>query len=129
MSGKPGKRGEAAQTAEGEDEAQVARRLGELKAKAARAAELIAGLREANHALKGELAELGRRVGSLDAAPQAQGDEPAPEEGPRSENRSQAEDEERSSREHQHLELLLQERKAIRKKIENLLARVDRLES
>lgn len=115
--GKTAGDGERAKTAKLDE------RLVELKEKAARAAEVIAGLHESNHALKGEVAELSRKIASLEASPAPAG--PASE----IEETIGREEAAASSREREQLSLLLQERKTIRKKVENLLARISRLDS
>jgi hypothetical protein len=123
MPGKPGKRGGGGGgTTEDGADAAVSSRLTDLKDKVARTAELIAGLRESNHALKGEVAELSRKLAALEASPpEAAGPSPDPEP-------SLAEEAD-ASRERDRLVLLLQERKTIRRKVEKLLERVGRLES
>ena len=84
-------------------------RLSELKDRVERATKLIAELREANYSLTGEIAELHRKLGALPAiAP------PAPS-AP-------------SKEVHEELQLLRDERKIIRAKVQNLLERIERID-
>lgn len=77
-------------------------RLAELKEQVHRATKLIEELRESNYSLSGEVAELKRQVESMGP----EGDD----------SRLQAE-----------LELLRDERQAIRKRVEGILARLEKL--
>ena len=92
----------------------AANRLAELRDKVERATKLIAELREANHALTGEIADLHRKLGALSPAPAAapaQGAPAALSEGV-----------------HEELQLLRDERKIIRAKVQNLLERIERID-
>jgi hypothetical protein len=93
----------------------VPNRLAELRDKVERATKLIAELREANYALTGEIADLHRKLGALSsapsAAPSAQGAPAAVSEGV-----------------HEELQLLRDERKIIRAKVQNLLERIERID-
>jgi hypothetical protein len=90
----------------------VPNRLAELKDKVERATKLIAELREANYALTGEIADLHRKLGALSPAPApAQGAPAALSEGV-----------------HEELQLLRDERKIIRAKVQNLLERIERID-
>ena len=81
-------------------------RLSELKDRVERATKLIAELREANYSLTGEIAELHRKLGALPAtAPSAP-----------------------SKEVHEELQLLRDERKIIRAKVQNLLERIERID-
>ena len=126
MSPKPGKSSKGAKDTGGAGETEVARRLADLKTNVARAAELIAGLREANHALKGEVAELSRKIAKIEAAPPEAKGSPKAETGPAPPGERA---EGPASREREQLRLLFQERKTIRRRVESLLERVARLES
>ncbi len=84
-------------------------RLSELKDRVARATKLIAQLREANYSLTGEIAELHRKSGGLPAIVP-----PAPS-AP-------------SKEVHEELQLLRDERKIIRAKVQNLLERIERID-
>jgi hypothetical protein len=88
-------------------------RLAELKDRVERATKLIAKLREANYSLTGEIAELHRKLGALPPSAQA----PA---GPPSSGLSREV--------HEELQLLRDERKIIRAKVQNLLERIERIE-
>jgi chromosome segregation ATPase len=95
------------------DEAQS--RLAELRDRVERATKLIAELREANYSLTAEIAELHRKIGALPASapPAASGSSayPAP-----------------SAELHEELQLLRDERKIIRAKVQNLLERIERID-
>jgi predicted nucleic acid-binding Zn-ribbon protein len=87
-------------------------RLSELKDRVERATKLIAELREANYSLTGEIAELHRKLGALPASvPPARS---APSEP--------------SEEVHEELQLLRDERKIIRAKVQNLLERIGRID-
>lgn len=108
-------------------------RLGELKEKVERATRLIAELRETNYALTGELASLKRKVeglegqgaradqGSLDSREKEAGisasaaSSPVPPQGS-------------GAGVHEELQMLRDERKIIRAKVQNLLERIDKLD-
>lgn len=87
-------------------------RLAELKDKVERATKLIAELREANYSLTGEVAELHRKLGAL--PPAAPGSAAAPVSPP--------------AGVHEELQMLRDERKIIRAKVQNLLERIERIE-
>jgi uncharacterized coiled-coil DUF342 family protein len=91
----------------------VPNRLAELKDKVERATKLIAELREANHALTGEIADLHRKLGALESAPAA-----PPAQGPAAVSEGV----------HEELQLLRDERKIIRAKVQNLLERIERID-
>lgn len=95
----------------GADDAQS--RLAELKDRVERATKLIAELREANYALNGEIAELHRKLGAL----------PAPAAGPPPPAAAQTP---APAGLHEELQLLRDERKIIRAKVQNLLERIER---
>ncbi|HLE70203.1 MAG TPA: hypothetical protein VJH87_11020 [Vicinamibacteria bacterium] len=81
-------------------------RLSELRDRVERATKLIAELREANYSLTGEIAELHRKLGAAPAtAPSAP-----------------------SKEVHEELQLLRDERKIIRAKVQNLLERIERID-
>jgi chromosome segregation ATPase len=84
-------------------------RLAELKDRVERATKLIAELRESNYSLTGEIAELHRKLGALPASAS-----PAPS-AP-------------SAEVHEELQLLRDERKIIRAKVQNLLERIERID-
>lgn len=101
----------------GADDAQG--RLSELKDRVERATKLIAELREVNYSLTGEVAELHRKLGSLPSSPPLQpASAPAASSGP-----SVA-----SVEVHEELQLLRDERKIIRAKVQNLLERIERID-
>ena len=92
-------------------------RLAELKDRVERATKLIAELREANYSLTGEITELHRKLGALPASAQtasAASAPPAPS-AP-------------SAEVHEELQLLRDERKIIRAKVQNLLERIERID-
>jgi hypothetical protein len=80
-----------------------------------RATKLIAELREANYSLTGEIAELHRRLGALPPAPPAGPSPPTP--APAA-----------PAGVHEELQLLRDERKIIRAKVQNLLERIERID-
>lgn len=92
-------------------------RLAELRDRVERATKLIAELREANYSLTGEIAELHRKLGALpgSAPPTAP---PVSASGPSAP----------SAEVHEELQLLRDERKIIRAKVQNLLERIERIE-
>lgn len=92
-------------------------RLAELKDRIERATKLIAELREANYSLTGEVAELQRKLGALPpAAAVPAASTPAPASAPA------------PAALHEELQLLRDERKIIRAKVQNLLERIERIE-
>jgi hypothetical protein len=91
-------------------------RLAELKDRVERATKLIAELRERNYALTGEVAELHRKLGAL--PPAASGSTPPPAAAPVP----------LPAGLHEELQLLRDERKIIRAKVQNLLERIERIE-
>jgi hypothetical protein len=100
-------------------EPDAASRLAELKDRVERATKLIAELREANYALKGELADLKRQVLS--------------HEGGRSERSeltaaSTAAAPALAAGGHEELQTLRDERKIIRAKVQNLLERIEKID-
>jgi len=100
----------------GAEEAQS--RLSELKDRVERATKLIGELREANYSLTGEIAELHRKLGALPSSPPASASaRPAP-----------SEPQEPSVEVHEELQLLRDERKIIRAKVQNLLERIERID-
>lgn len=101
-------------------ELDAASRLAELKDRVERATKLIAELREANYALKGELLDLKRQVGALE------GGRPERAEPAAASTRSTASA--LSSGGHEELQALRDERKIIRAKVQNLLERIERIE-
>ena len=84
-------------------------RLSELKDRVERATKLIAELREANYSLTGEIAELHRKLGALPASVPPIPSAP-------------------SAEVHEELQLLRDERKIIRAKVQNLLERIERID-
>jgi hypothetical protein len=85
--------------------------LGELKDRIERATKLIAELREANYSLTGEIAELHRKLEGMNPV--------APPSSPTA----------ASSPGHlEELQLLRDERKIIRAKVQSLLERIERIE-
>lgn len=97
----------------GADDAQS--RLAELKDRVERATKLIGELREANYALTGEIAELHRKLGALPPLPPLPPSAPQPPSAP-------------SAEVHEELQLLRDERKIIRAKVQNLLERIERID-
>ena len=98
----------------GADDAQS--RLAELKDRVERATKLIAELREANYSLTGEVAELHRKLGALPPLPPLPpAGAPPPLSTP-------------SAEVHEELQLLRDERKIIRAKVQNLLERIERID-
>ena len=95
-------------------------RLAELKDRVERATKLIAELREANYSLTGEIAELHRRLGALPASIQTASAASAPP-APSAPSAPSAEV-------HEELQLLRDERKIIRAKVQNLLERIERID-
>ncbi len=93
----------------GEAEAQI--RLAELKDKVERAAKLIAGLREANYSLTGEIAELHRKLEAVSTSGPPANAVSSPPAGV-----------------HEELQHLRDERKIIRAKVQNLLERIERID-
>jgi hypothetical protein len=89
-------------------------RLAELRDRVERAARLIAELREANFALKGEIVELQRKLEEAGSAPG-----PTPSPSPMGEAASEV---------HEELQLLRDERKIIRARVQNLLERIEGLD-
>ncbi|MGH9322180.1 MAG: cell division protein ZapB [Vicinamibacteria bacterium] len=88
-------------------------RFDELKKRVERATKLIAELRESNYALTAELAELQRKIGAQDAERAAPGAAaPAPVE----------------PGVHEELQLLRDERKIIRAKVQGLLERIEKID-
>ncbi|HEY7697248.1 MAG TPA: hypothetical protein VIE88_02475 [Vicinamibacteria bacterium] len=96
-------------------ESEAESRLAELRDRVERATKLIAELREANYSLTGEIAELHRKLGALPpappAAPSTSMSAPAAPAGV-----------------HEELQLLRDERKIIRAKVQNLLERIERID-
>jgi uncharacterized coiled-coil DUF342 family protein len=92
-------------------------RLAELRDRVERATKLIAELREANYSLTGEIAELHRKLGALPASspPAAP---PVSASGPSAP----------AAEVHEELQLLRDERKIIRAKVQNLLERIERID-
>jgi hypothetical protein len=90
-------------------------RLAELRDRVERATKLIAELREANYALSGEIAELHRKLGAIPAS--------APPPAPAASAPSAP-----SAEVHEELQLLRDERKIIRAKVQNLLERIERID-
>ena len=97
-------------------------RLSELKDRVERATKLIAELREANYSLTGEIAELHRKLGALPPLPPGPPPlsppipaVPSAPPGP-------------SAEVHEELQLLRDERKIIRAKVQNLLERIERID-
>jgi hypothetical protein len=90
-------------------------RLAELRDRVERATKLIAELREANYALSGEIAELHRKLGAIPAS--------APPPAPAVSAPSAP-----SAEVHEELQLLRDERKIIRAKVQNLLERIERID-
>jgi uncharacterized coiled-coil DUF342 family protein len=84
-------------------------RLSELRDRVERATKLIAELREANYSLTGEIAELHRKLGALPASLPPTPSAP-------------------SAEVHEELQLLRDERKIIRAKVQNLLERIERID-
>jgi hypothetical protein len=101
-------------------EPDAASRLAELKERVERATKLIAELREANYALKGELADLKRQVLSLEGAKPERGEHAASSAASTASDIPQAV--------HEELSALRDERKIIRAKVQNLLERIEGLE-
>lgn len=127
MPAKPGKSEKAVEAAEVSregDGAEVSARLAELKSRVTRAAKLIAELRDSNYALSGEVAALTRRVEELEAGSGAK--DPPKKKAPEKPNEAESGG---SSRDRDRLSVLLEERKTIRRKVEKLLERVEKLES
>ncbi len=91
-------------------------RLAELKDRIERATKLIAELREANYSLTGEIAELHRKLGAHPPLP------PLP---PANAPPTPAAP---SAKLHEELQLLRDERKIIRAKVQNLLERIEGIE-
>jgi hypothetical protein len=89
-------------------------RLAELRDRVERATRLIAELREANYALKGEIVELNRKLGEAGSAPG-----PTPAGSPTGQAASEI---------HEELQLLRDERKIIRARVQNLLERIEGLD-
>ena len=90
-------------------------RLAELKDRVERTTKLIAELREANYSLTAEIAELHRKLGALPPAPTGPSPSaPAPVAVP--------------AGLHEELQLLRDERKIIRAKVQNLLERIERID-
>jgi uncharacterized coiled-coil DUF342 family protein len=85
---------------------------GELKERIERATKLIAELREANYSLTGEIAELHRKLEGMDSSAPASSPPPAAS----------------SPGLLEELQLLRDERKIIRAKVQNLLERIERIE-
>jgi len=102
----------------GADDAQG--RLSELKDRVERATKLIAELREVNYSLTGEVAELHRKLGALPLPPLPPASAPAASapSGPSAP----------SVEVHEELQLLRDERKIIRAKVQNLLERIERID-
>jgi hypothetical protein len=98
-------------------EPDAASRLAELKDSVERATKLIAELREANYALKGELADLKRQMLALEGGKAERGEHSAP---------STASEVPQAV--HEELSALRDERKIIRAKVQNLLERIEGLE-
>ncbi len=94
-------------------------RLAELRDRVERATKLIAELREANYSLTGEIAELHRKLGELPAS--APPPPPSPSFAPSGPSAP-------SSEVHEELQLLRDERKIIRAKVQNLLERIERID-
>ena len=88
-------------------------RLAELKDRVERTTKLIAELREANYSLTAEIAELHRKLGALPSAPAG----PSPSAPVAA-----------SAGLHEELQLLRDERKIIRAKVQNLLERIERID-
>jgi uncharacterized protein YlxW (UPF0749 family) len=103
-------------------------RLAQLKDKVERATRLIAELRETNHALTGEIASLERKIashevhGRADRADWESGEGP---DAPREETRNAPPVEPGV---HEELQMLRDERKIIRAKVQNLLERIENLD-
>jgi len=100
------------------DEAQS--RLAELRDRVERATKLIAELREANYSLTGEIAELHHKLGALPAS--------APPPAPSTSASGPSAPPAPSVEVHEELQLLRDERKIIRAKVQNLLERIERIE-
>jgi hypothetical protein len=101
-------------------ELDAASRLSELRDRVDRATRLIAELREANHALKGELSDLKRQFVSLQGG-RLERAEPAAATAPSTPSALPPGG-------HEELQALRDERKIIRAKVQNLLERIERLE-
>lgn len=101
-------------------ERNAASRLSELKDRVERATKLIAELREKNYSLTGELAELKRKVKGLEGESRSQAPSApaaaAPATGKSDETL------------HEEIQVLRDERKIIRAKVQNLLERIEKLD-
>jgi predicted nuclease with TOPRIM domain len=96
-------------------ESEAESRLAALRDRVERATKLIAELREANYSLTGEIAELHRKLGALPPTP--------PASPPTSVSSPAA-----PTGVHEELQLLRDERKIIRAKVQNLLERIERID-
>jgi predicted nucleic acid-binding Zn-ribbon protein len=91
------------------DAADIPGGLSELKDRVARATKLIAELREANHSLKSEVAELHRKLEAMEPATASPAAAAA-------------------AVVHEELQQLRDERKIIRAKVQNLVERIERID-
>jgi predicted RNase H-like nuclease (RuvC/YqgF family) len=107
-------------------------RLAQLRERVERATHLIADLREANYALKGELASLKRKVDSLEgerAHDRGRGREvPDVSGGDASLHSAPSSSAGLDPGVHEELQTLRDERKIIRAKVQNLLERIEKLD-
>jgi FtsZ-binding cell division protein ZapB len=106
-------------------------RLAQLKEKVERATRLIAELRETNYALTGELSSLKHKVESLEERRHAADDEPRRSRGEAQSPPPAAHDHEAHAVApgvHEELQMLRDERKIIRARVQNLLERIEKLD-